>query len=261
MNLGSMANRVIDRCDSTNQIARQLGDHGYPHGTWVSARVQDAGRGRLGRKWESFEGNLFLSMIYRLQNRELWSWIPLVTAIGVTDALLCWNSRLEARIKWPNDLWIGSAPGAKLGGILCEAVGNRNDSYVVIGLGLNCLHAPSGLDQLTSSITAALTPFGVGQVSADDIREKIVRGLLDAFDELNSPIGLKALLSRYETRALFQLGTDVEWIQSLSGAVEHRVGIVQGLGNLGELIVKVNDSELLSLFAEDVKIRLKKSHP
>lgn len=259
MNLESVANRVIDRCDSTNQIARVLGDHDYPHGTWVSARVQDTGRGRLGRKWESFEGNLFLSMIYRVQNQERWSWVPLVTAIGVTDALLLCNPHLDIRIKWPNDLWMGCVPEAKLGGILCEAVGNRNGSYIVVGLGLNCLHAPVGLDQATSSLTQALLPFGSGPISADDIREKIVWGLLNAFEELNAPKGLQSLLSRYEARAVFQFGTDVKWTQSRPGAMEHRVGVVQGLGHLGELLVKVNDSEILSLFAEDVKIRPKKT--
>ena len=66
----SPANRVVERCVSTNDLARSLGEAGAPHGTWVSAKVQEAGRGRLGRKWESLEGNLFLSLIARLENKS-----------------------------------------------------------------------------------------------------------------------------------------------------------------------------------------------
>src|SRR4051794_2063446 len=79
------ANCVLDRCSSTNDYARILGDRGYPHGTWVAVGIQEAGRGRLGRKWESLEGNLFLSLVVRLEPRALWSWVPLVSTMALVD--------------------------------------------------------------------------------------------------------------------------------------------------------------------------------
>src|SRR5271154_5529206 len=115
-----MLNSVIERCDSTNDLARQLGESGCPHGSWISARVQEKGRGRLGREWQSMEGNLFLSIIVRPEKRSLWTWVPMASAIGAAETLSELYPKLQVRVKWPNDLW---ADRKKLGGILCEAVG------------------------------------------------------------------------------------------------------------------------------------------
>ena len=136
-----IANQVIESCESTNDLARELGEAGYPHGTWISARQQSRGRGRLGRQWQSIEGNLFLSIIVRPEMRELWTWVPMATAIAIAEALRSLFPELPVQVKWPNDLWVH---GKKLGGILCEAVGGRADSFIVIGIGLNCAVAPEG---------------------------------------------------------------------------------------------------------------------
>jgi len=263
MNVKSFANQVVDRCDSTNRLARLLGDAGYPHGTWVSTRVQEMGRGRLGRQWESLEGNLFLSMIFQSQDHAQWSWVPMITAVGVTDALLSWNPQLDVRIKWPNDLWI--APGAKLGGILCEAVGNRERSYIIVGLGLNCLHSPSGLDQRTISLAEAITHLNrypvSASVSVDEVREKVIQGLLQAYEELLLPEGFQALIARYQERAALLPQTEIEWVQLRGSSSSVKIGRVLGLGESGELLVCSDQAEdrgtTLALYAEDVKIRPK----
>jgi BirA family biotin operon repressor/biotin-[acetyl-CoA-carboxylase] ligase len=77
---------IVDRCSSTNDLARKLGEQGQPHGTWVSARVQEAGRGRLGRVWQGIEGNLFLSIVCRVGPPAIWTWVPLASAVGVARA-------------------------------------------------------------------------------------------------------------------------------------------------------------------------------
>lgn len=61
-------------------------------------------------------------------------------AVAVAKAL--WESGVEARIKWPNDLLVGDPPERKICGILAEAGvsgGPANDqvSFVVLGVGLN----------------------------------------------------------------------------------------------------------------------------
>lgn len=265
MDVNHFANQVVDRCDSTNRLARLLGDAGYPHGTWVSTRVQEMGRGRLGRKWESLEGNLFLSMIFQSSDQSRWSWVPMITAVGVTDALLKWNPKLDVRIKWPNDLWLmqGSGSGAKLGGILCEAVGNRQRSYIIVGLGLNCLHAPSGLDQRTISLTEGVAHSLGYPVSADAVRGKIIQGLLQAYEELLLPGGFQSLITRYQERAALLPQTEIEWVQVRGATSSVKTGRVLGLGESGELLVCSNQPEdrgaTLALYAEDVKIRPKSS--
>src|SRR5688572_30535900 len=57
---------VLDVTRSTNSDAMALGREGEPEGTVVIAEEQTAGRGRLGRTWESSRGvNLYLSILLR----------------------------------------------------------------------------------------------------------------------------------------------------------------------------------------------------
>jgi biotin-[acetyl-CoA-carboxylase] ligase BirA-like protein len=239
------ANQVVDRCDSTNDLARGLGEQGAPHGSWISARIQEKGRGRLGREWQSVEGNLFLSLVARLSEKSLWTWVPLGTAVAVARTLTAAYPTLDIRIKWPNDLWVG---GAKLGGILCEAVGGREGSFLVIGLGLNCAYAPEGLDQATVSLSAALAPQ---RLIADDIRADIIRTLLGTLHELSTE-GTWGIVRDYERWAALKPGSAIEW-------GENKTGIVRGLGPSGELLVDSEEGVPLRLYAEDVRVRFRKA--
>lgn len=233
----SCANRVIDCCGSTNDVARALGERGYPHLTWVAAREQDSGRGRLGRKWESMEGNLFLSVVVRIEDKSRWTWVPLAAAIAVAHGI---SQFADARIKWPNDIWVG---GAKLGGILCEGVGSREGSFIIIGIGLNCATAPEGLDQKTVSLSDAA---GL-KVSAEDVRAPILAALERTLADLVEN-GAQAIRHAYEARAALTPGLAIEW-GSGSGAVE-------GLGASGELVVVDENGSRVRLLAEDVKVRV-----
>ena len=239
------ANQVIDFCDSTNDLARVLGEKGSPHGTWISARKQGAGRGRLGRKWESLEGNLLLSMIARIESKSVWTWVPMAAALGAARAVREMDSRIDLRIKWPNDLWIG---GRKTGGILCEAVGNSSGSFIIIGLGLNCAHAPEGLDQETTSLSLA----SGRAIIADDVRMKVIEGVLRSLEILVGPNGTALIAEEYARLAALAPGTRITWTTSQNG---EQTGQVLGLGSIGELLVGGANGETLRLYAEDVKVR------
>ncbi len=250
------ANAVIDRCASTNDLARALCEQGAAHGTWISARTQDKGRGRLGREWQSLEGNLFLSIVARVEDKSRWTWVPLATAVAVARFLERKHPALEVRIKWPNDLWVvprgapAATSGSKLGGILCEAVGNRSGSFVVIGLGLNCLHAPQGLDQKTASLTEALGT----RLSADDIRLGVVASVVETMDELSAQ-GPSRIVADFERKAAFPPGSEIEWTSPGHEGSPAQHGVVRGLGPSGELLVSLPDGADSKLFAEDVKVR------
>lgn len=235
-----VANQVLDRCHSTNDIAKELGLNGFPHGTWVSSKVQDSGRGRSGRKWESEEGNLFLSWIVRIPDQQLWSWVPLTTAVAVSRCLRKLFPGLDIQIKWPNDLWL---QGGKLGGILCEGFGFQSDPFIVIGLGLNCLWAPRIQDQSVSCLAAVR---GGQQASPDAIRPSLIQAVLEEIQQLvrNGPARGAA---HYQEWAVFQAGMEVEW--------NSHFGKVQGLGPSGELRILVADGSIANVFAEDVQIR------
>ncbi len=122
--------------DSTNSLARQLADGDVPEGTVVIADRQLAGRGRLGRQWESPAGvNIYCSIILRPQ-------IPLqqapqltfLSAVAVAETLneLC---QLHAEVKWPNDILVD---GAKISGLLNEMNAETEQiHFVILGIGIN----------------------------------------------------------------------------------------------------------------------------
>ena len=239
------ANTVLERCSSTNDFAKRLAETGFPHGTWVSAKAQEAGRGRLGRKWESLEGNLFISLISRIENKKIWSWVPLATAVGVVSHLTKIYSDLgltQFKVKWPNDIWFENK---KLGGILCESSGHGPNSFIVIGLGLNCRFSPQGVGQATSDL---FTLSGGHFLPLDELRGGVLKAVLDQLSQLieNGPT---VLSKAYEAIAVFPPGTEVQWGDG------NFCGIVEGLGSSGELRVKLSSGTRMELFAEDVQVR------
>jgi len=147
--------QVVDATGSTNAdlVARaRSGDSGP--GVLV-ARSQTAGRGRLGRSWQSPPGtSLSMSMLWTpAVPQPGWTWLPMVTGLGVLDALSALG--VDARLKWPNDVVVpvpraprdpdgsaqqptGALTGlAKLAGILVEVAPGPVGPAVVAGVGLN----------------------------------------------------------------------------------------------------------------------------
>jgi BirA family biotin operon repressor/biotin-[acetyl-CoA-carboxylase] ligase len=240
----SIRGELLESCGSTNDLAKQkgaLGPEAAPHGTWISARVQTSGRGRMGRTWQSEPGNLFLSLILRPRETRHWTWIPLLGAVGVIELLTsgrfgAWDAS-RFSIKWPNDLWLDRK---KFGGILCEAVSSANgNSFIVLGLGLNGASAPEGLDQPTSSLN--------DPGAADRIREPLAEWISGAVLRLDAE-GPDFLREAYERWAAFRPGAEITW-KSDGQSFQARV---RGLGSLGELEVILSDGMKKSLYAEEV---------
>ncbi len=154
-----------DSLGSTNDEARQLADAGAPHGTVVTANRQTAGRGRQGRHWVSPTGNLYLSILLRLaQPPARFPELGFLAALAVADATDQF-APARATLKWPNDVLVD---GAKLSGILLE----RADPALIIGIGLNVLHVPSG----TPGPATSLAQLGATNTSVPSVRA----ALLDA---------------------------------------------------------------------------------
>ena len=58
--------------------------------------------------------------------------LPLTVGLGIVKALQVLTE--DVRVKWPNDLWIGSR---KLGGMLGESIMFKGNLWVVLGIGMN----------------------------------------------------------------------------------------------------------------------------
>jgi BirA family biotin operon repressor/biotin-[acetyl-CoA-carboxylase] ligase len=127
---------AFSNIDSTNAVAFRLALNGADEGEVVVAESQAAGKGRMGRHWESPPGvNVYLSIILRpLFPPNKMPLITLMTAVACAEAIKEVTGLLPP-IKWPNDLLLN---GKKLGGILTEADMEMDRiNFVVVGIGIN----------------------------------------------------------------------------------------------------------------------------
>ena len=144
--------------DSTNDQAKLLARQGAPHGTLLIAGQQTAGRGRMGRVFQSPENaGVYLSLILRphCAPTEL---MHLTCAVGVAmvDAIEK-AAGIRPGIKWINDLiW----EKKKLGGILTELSLDAKTGlveYAVVGIGINCTQQANQFPQEIQDIASSLS--------------------------------------------------------------------------------------------------------
>jgi BirA family transcriptional regulator, biotin operon repressor / biotin---[acetyl-CoA-carboxylase] ligase len=124
--------RVVPETGSTNSDLMVGARRGLAEGVVLAAEAQSAGRGRMGRQWVSARGAaLTFSVLLRPaavpQPRRVW--MPLLAGVALGRALRE-AARVEALLKWPNDVQVN---GAKLAGILTEQTGDA----IVVGAGIN----------------------------------------------------------------------------------------------------------------------------
>ena len=125
----------LERVDSTNDEARRHISE-IDNLSVVSALEQTKGRGQRGNTWLSMPGeNLTFSLIvkdFRIKANEQ-SAISQATALSLTKILGRYG--IEARIKWPNDIYAGDN---KICGILIEnSLKGMEIDWSIIGIGLN----------------------------------------------------------------------------------------------------------------------------
>ena len=122
----------VERTGSTNADVLAAAIAGEPEGLVLVAQTQTAGRGRQGRTWESPPGGgLYFTVLLRPDVPVArFGWIPLLAGVALAEAVRE-TAKVDAVLKWPNDLLVG---GAKCAGILAEATGTGG---VAVGIGLN----------------------------------------------------------------------------------------------------------------------------
>ena len=113
--------------------ARLLIDKGEQTPFYLFADRQSKGRGQYGKSWESYDGNLFLSVVIKGSAVKEPALLSLTVGLAVAEALV--KKGLQPNLVWPNDVLID---GAKTAGILIEEHGGA----FIAGVGLN-LNAPA----------------------------------------------------------------------------------------------------------------------
>ena len=128
--------QIFRTIDSTNRYAREQAGGADLTGSVILSESQSAGRGRLGKVWESpFAANIYMSVIWRFETgAKALQGLSLAVGVAVRRSLVDLGV-VGIQLKWPNDIY---CDGKKLGGILLEMIGDPSgECTVIIGLGLN----------------------------------------------------------------------------------------------------------------------------
>ena len=236
---------LLDTVDSTNQEVKRLARQGEAGGTVVAAEHQTAGKGRFGRSWGSGSGGLFFTLLLRpeLPPSDIAS-ITLAAGYAVCLAVRDYTG-VDARIKWPNDVIVGSK---KICGILTEmaAQSDRID-YVAIGIGINVndREFPEELRQKATSLRLETGKeldrsrfFGAVLSCLDEVLSRFLVSL--SIDDLNSFKSLCATLGRRVT------------VERSDGQL---CGVATDVTAGGELIVTGDDGTRMTVGSGEVTVQ------
>lgn len=206
--------RYLGRVGSTQDVLRAWAEEGVPEGALVLAEVQERGRGRRGRAWESRPGaSLTFSLLLRptLPLAAL-SLLPLLAGLALFEAVGVGG------LKWPNDLL--APDGRKLAGVLLEAKAEGGEViYALLGVGMNVAWAPEGAASLQEFLA----------LSRKEVLEGFLLHLEALLPLLEDP---QALLARYR-QASCTLGRKVR-VHTPRGVVE---GLAEDVLPDGSLLV------------------------
>ncbi len=236
----------------------------------VVADEQTAGRGRLGRVWQSQRGQTlvvtFVAYVPARVLRELGGgWLTSICGLACLDVLreLCDKSARhfchieDLQLKWPNDLYCA---GKKLGGILCELVpgtATKEEVGVVFGVGTNLLTPPDQLPLLTATSLSAWLRGAVGELPAfDDLRACLVGEIAR---ELGDFLGQLAELGQAATDQFLPRLREVSY--TLGKRVEVRrtdgskvTGVAQDILSDTALLVRTDAGEGVVVTSGDVGV-------
>jgi BirA family biotin operon repressor/biotin-[acetyl-CoA-carboxylase] ligase len=178
---------VLPEIDSSNSELMRRARAGQHEPTLLVAERQTAGRGRMGRVWQSQPGDsLTFSISLPLAPRD-WSGLSLAVGLSLAESL-----HPDVGLKWPNDLWLQDR---KLGGILVEAASLGGRSQVVVGVGLNIRPRPAdGLNTPPAALTECLP-----DLTAPACLARVVAPLIEVLLAFESQ-GFAPLQNRFEAR-------------------------------------------------------------
>jgi BirA family biotin operon repressor/biotin-[acetyl-CoA-carboxylase] ligase len=234
--------------------ARDLARGGYPHGLVVTAGVQTAGRGRLGRSWQARPGSALLCTVLLRPNlpADRASLLSVAAAVAVSDMVEAVTER-AAPIKWPNDILVPTVRGPGLGkiaGILIEtSLAGDCLATAAIGIGVNLSDHPP--DVPDAADLAEVAGRAISQAVALDTLLDRLSGTLMLL--ARSPSGLVAT---FRDR-LVTLGQVVQ----VTDAAATYPAVAEDVDEAAALLVRTTTGERRRLLAGDVTLRTGTERP
>lgn len=229
---------VYDVVTSTNEVAKtaELGDVPMV----IIADRQTAGKGRLGRRFESPAGvGQYMSFVFRPDfdlSKSLY--VTMATAVGACRAIENITGR-HAGIKWVNDLYLG---GKKVGGILTEAQSDLETGTIdrlITGIGINCYKGsfPPEISKIACSLADDPSDFA---------REMLAASMINDILPLITKPDTSAFMDEYRERCII-LGKEIRIHPSYndSGIRARALDIADDGGLIVEYLEDAKASDLL----------------
>ncbi len=273
----------FEKIDSTNAEAKRLAQAGKQACVVVSD-IQTAGRGRLGRSWESAsEEGLWMSILLRPQiSPQVAGQITLVTALALCRALekLTFTKKIDReeglspQIKWPNDIILS---GKKVCGILTEmSLKGMGIDYLVVGIGVN-VNQTSFPEELRDKATSLKREWNK-EFSKEQLLQMILEECFRYYDVFLENQGIGNLKEPYEERLINRNrpvliceqgmfsqdangknGDEIgeKEVDSDSGEKKQQrgyTGIARGITDTGELLVETEQG-MVAVNAGEVSVR------
>lgn len=199
----------LERVDSTNTYAKKLALSGAPEGTVVIANDQTAGRGRMGRQFQSpRDKGIYLTVLLRpeMEPQRLMP-VTAMAGVAVCQAVekVC---GVRPGLKWPNDPVIGNR---KLCGVLTEMSlegETGHVQYLVLGIGINVGQQAEDFTSDVAAIATSLTAYLGRPVSRPELAAALIEELEDLYQTLKGG-DLRGYLAAYR-RDCVNLGKTVQ---------------------------------------------------
>lgn len=242
----------FDITGSTNTDAKRLGEEGEPHGTVVVADIQNAGKGRRGRQWQTLSGTaLAFTILLRPEFApDKASMLTLVMALSVAQAVEE-VSCVTATIKWPNDIVMNKK---KICGMLTEMTMTPEMDeiqYVVIGAGINVNNGSAEEFQEEIRQTATSLKIEAGrQINRAGLLERVLVRFEENYGTFLETLDLSRLRETYQEH-LQGVGKEVKVLDPTG----EYTGISRGINDRGELIVEKENGESVRVYAGEVSVR------
>ncbi|KZN46578.1 bifunctional biotin--[acetyl-CoA-carboxylase] ligase/biotin operon repressor BirA [Pseudoalteromonas luteoviolacea] len=236
---------IIDSTNSELMRRIQAPDSDIRSGQVLVAEMQQAGRGRRGRQWQSpFGANLYYSYYWLFEEgMQAAMGVSIAVGLAVYDALQALYD-LDVQLKWPNDIYINEQ---KLAGVLVELDGQmEGPCHLVIGIGLN-IAMPAGAAQ---QIDQAWTDLSQHVPNIDKNQLAVVLTLcLQKRLYIYQKKGLADMVAQWNELNAFR-----NQVVSLSTGQRQWRGVCEGIDAQGGIVLR-QDGECKSYYGGEISLR------
>ncbi len=235
--------------DSTNNRLKELAQNGANAGTVAIANEQTAGKGRLGRTFQSDKNTgIYLSMLMKPQGElehisEITAWVAVCVSKAIEKIV-----GIAPGIKWVNDVVLN---GKKVCGILTELSVEGESGriqHLIVGIGLNVHNKiedfPEEIREKASSIDEQSGKY----VNRAQLAAAVIEELDMMFAQW--PKGKEVYLDYYRTHCV----TTKKQVRLLRGK-EERLGYAEGVTENFHLQVRYEDGTREEVSSGEVSVR------